>query len=225
MCYFEGSCQEHESLFGYVEFELDDKTTFWLNSNQYMMHGESIGMEGYCLFGFREHEEESVTLGDVFLRQFYTVYDYQHQRMGVAFNIYNQPLKNEIVLPVIPDVPDTPVVPDEEPSDEEEEPIDEETDDSSSSSSEEEVVPPHDKEDDIDDDTIDDNIDDDTIDDSQDETGGDTSEDSMSGGKIFLIVLAILLFLITVVGIWCCCKKRVKEETPESMFGDKPIHP
>ena len=87
MCYFEGSCLDNKDLFGYVEFFFDG-ASYWLNPEQYMVEGFHFDLPGYCVFGFLENEasNDTVILGDLFLRYFYTVYDYDAMQVGIGFN-------------------------------------------------------------------------------------------------------------------------------------------
>lgn len=78
MCYFPGSCAAMYTKLGYIEFSFGGSQTFWLNSYQYLIEGSLIGSPDNCFFGFMANSDNSYILGDVFLRYFYQIYDFDN---------------------------------------------------------------------------------------------------------------------------------------------------
>mmetsp|Transcript_3786 Transcript_3786/g.2820 ORF Transcript_3786/g.2820 Transcript_3786/m.2820 type:complete len:148 (-) Transcript_3786:526-969(-) len=107
LCYFQGRCSDHTNFFGYIQFNFQN-VSLWLNADQYMMEGSEFGMDGMCIFAFQEYDGPAVLLGASFMRYFYSIFDWQKQRIGLAFNTYNQPLLKEIDLPEPEPVPEEP---------------------------------------------------------------------------------------------------------------------
>lgn len=52
-----------------------------------------MGVPGYCVFGIQGGLDSSTNLfiiGDTFLRSFYSIYDFEQKRVGLALHIYSQ---------------------------------------------------------------------------------------------------------------------------------------
>jgi len=51
-----------------------------------------MGVPGYCVFGIQGGLDDSLNIfifGDVFLRSFYSIYDFENKRVGLALHKYS----------------------------------------------------------------------------------------------------------------------------------------
>ena len=62
---------------------------FTLNGVQYPIPASYyiLQVQGYCLLGFMPLDQPMWILGDVFMRDYYTVFDYGNKRIGMAKSI------------------------------------------------------------------------------------------------------------------------------------------
>ena len=73
----------------YVQF--GDEYHFEIPPETYMMDGIYFGVSGACVMGIAGASflNEMAIMGDVFLRTYYTIYDMDNFKAGVAFNNYS----------------------------------------------------------------------------------------------------------------------------------------
>lgn len=59
----------------------------------YLINGADMGAPGYCVFGIQGGLDSSMNMfifGDVFLRSFYSIYDFDNFQVGLALHTTSQ---------------------------------------------------------------------------------------------------------------------------------------
>ncbi len=85
-----GSCSYLMSKLKPLKFKFSDKYVFSLPPSAYLIEGFELSVPGYCVFGVQGTAESTFNmyiLGDIFLNSFYSVYDYDNKRVGIALHI------------------------------------------------------------------------------------------------------------------------------------------
>jgi len=75
-----------------LDFSFDDGYIFVIPAEEYLIEGETLGLPGHCVFGVWGSLDASMgmyILGDVFLKSFYSIYDFENRRAGLALHIYS----------------------------------------------------------------------------------------------------------------------------------------
>lgn len=73
---FKGSCSSEYSTFDPLYFKFGDGNFYSVPSSSYLLNGSELGLPGYCVIGVQAISQNMYILGDVFLRNYYQVYDF-----------------------------------------------------------------------------------------------------------------------------------------------------
>jgi hypothetical protein len=69
-----------------LKFRFDDDWYFVLSPQHYLIDGNNMGMNGFCVIGIQGgvDDESPYILGNVFLKNFYMIYDLDKKKVGMA---------------------------------------------------------------------------------------------------------------------------------------------
>jgi hypothetical protein len=71
---------------------LSSNAIFTLPAAEYLIDGVDLGAPGYCVFGVSGGLDSSMNMiifGDVFLRSYYNIYDFENMQVGLALHRYS----------------------------------------------------------------------------------------------------------------------------------------
>jgi len=86
LCIYQKPCDALRGRVEPVEFNFGSGETFLATPDKYLIEGETLGFPGTCTLAFESTGGTVYTMGDIFLRNYYQVYDYENLRMGLAEN-------------------------------------------------------------------------------------------------------------------------------------------
>jgi hypothetical protein len=92
ICYTEGSCSLLAPRLKPLRFRFEGEKFFTLPPKEYLIHGEDMEVPGYCVFGIQGGIDSSLNMfifGDVFLRSYYSIYDFEGKRVGLALHKFS----------------------------------------------------------------------------------------------------------------------------------------
>lgn len=76
-----------------LKFRFDDKYYYNIQPSEYLINGVDLDIPGICVFGVQGGLEASeynfYIFGDVFLRSYYSIYDFENKRIGLAIHPYS----------------------------------------------------------------------------------------------------------------------------------------
>jgi hypothetical protein len=66
-----------------------------LPPQQYLLDGMQFNMPGYCVFGIQGGIPDSapIVLGNMFLKNYYMIYDLDNRKVGIALHMRNEGAK------------------------------------------------------------------------------------------------------------------------------------
>ncbi len=79
-CYYVGNCTDIAPKLLPLKFKFADNFLYTIPPLEYLIDGEALEILGYCIFGVSgAFSYNTYVLGDVFLRSFYSVFDFENQ--------------------------------------------------------------------------------------------------------------------------------------------------
>lgn len=90
MCFYYGKCAEFVPKLDHIKIQLGDNWIFSVAPEDYMIE-EVDGNKTFCYFGIFGDEKigDMIILGDAFLRAYYSIYDFENDRIGIAVHKYS----------------------------------------------------------------------------------------------------------------------------------------
>jgi hypothetical protein len=77
-CYYTGNCSDIVPKLKPLKFKFTDNLLYSIPATEYLIDGEVLEIPGYCIFGVSgAFSHNTYVLGDVFLRSFYSVFDFE----------------------------------------------------------------------------------------------------------------------------------------------------
>lgn len=91
-CFFEGDCNAYASIFIPIGIQFNDGWVYPVPSDQYLVDSTLIGFE-VCMLGIMgQANATSYVLGNIFLKDYYSIYNQDQGTIGLASNINNKVL-------------------------------------------------------------------------------------------------------------------------------------
>lgn len=88
-CSAKGFCKYYQSALNSIKIRF--LTNYWyiIPPSEYLIDGSELGQDGICVFGVNGNSNltDDYIFGQLFLRNFYTVLDYQYAKIGFGSSI------------------------------------------------------------------------------------------------------------------------------------------
>ena len=80
-CYKYANCNSMYRSLKPISFQFGDGFIFTLQPQEYLIDGFNWGNPGFCIFGIEGLSGDSFPyiIGDMFLKQFYSIYDFENR--------------------------------------------------------------------------------------------------------------------------------------------------
>lgn len=88
-CLFLGSCKIKILEFTPLWIQFGDKYQFSINPEDYLFDGEFADKTKYCGFNIQRTDKNFYTIGQIFLFNYYTVYDFEDNSVGIYLHSFS----------------------------------------------------------------------------------------------------------------------------------------
>jgi hypothetical protein len=88
-----------------LQFRFSDELIYNIPPNDYLLEGSDFDIPGFCIIGVSYGDYGMYILGDVFLKGFYSVYDFDNKKVGLALHPHSRGsidgYRRDWILPVV----------------------------------------------------------------------------------------------------------------------------